>query len=406
MKKIHLRVLLAVAAIVACALLVVGCGGGGGTTGDAGEPGGAKTTLTIGFGGPLTQGDVAFGTGGQRAVQLAVSQANESQEAKDLGIEFKILDGDDQSEAEKGVTAAQSFVSDRSLVGVVGHFNSTVSIAASKVYNENNVVAISYGSTNPDLTLQGFKSIFRTCATDDYQGPVGADDAIALGYKTVAIVDDSSPYGQGLVVEFEKKFVEAGGKVTSKQSTQQKQNDFTAVVTKIKSEKPDVVYFGGTYAADTGAGALFSKQLKEGGVSVPVLGGDGLYADDYITQAGTASEGDLATCPGKPIEQLPKGQAFADAYTAMFPGKEFGGFDAFAYDAANALINAVYKVADANGVDKVTSPAGKEALIEAVAGTTLDGVTGDVQFDDKGDNVNRVITLYKVIDGAWVAQEL
>ncbi|MDR1775560.1 MAG: branched-chain amino acid ABC transporter substrate-binding protein [Actinomycetes bacterium] len=405
MKKSMKFVLLALV-VLAAAALVIGCGGKSDSASTEGDTTTGKTTLTIGMGGPLTQGDVAFGQGAQRAVQLAVEDANKLPEVTELGIEFKTLDGDDQSEAEKGVTAANSFVSDRSLVGVVGHFNSTVSIAASKVYNENNVTAISYGSTNPDLTKQGFKTIFRTCATDDYQGPTGADDAIKLGFKKVAIIDDSSPYGQGLVAEFEKKFKELGGEVTSKQSTQQKQNDFTAVVTKIKSERPDFVYFGGTYAADTGAGALLTKQLKEGGVSVPVMGGDGLYAADYISEAGEASEGDLATCPGMPVELLPQGQAFADAYKAKFPGKDIAAFDAYAYDAAQALIKAVVKVAQENGADKVTSPAGKEAIQAAVAASSFDGVTGPIAFDENGDNTNRVITLYKVVDGAWVAQEL
>ncbi|MCL2881986.1 MAG: branched-chain amino acid ABC transporter substrate-binding protein [Coriobacteriia bacterium] len=398
MKKNHRIVFGVMAALLTLALILTGCGSGGGS-------GSTTKTFNVGFGGPITQGDVAFGQGGLRAVQLAIANANKSQEAKDLKIQFKVIQGDDQSLADVGTTVANQFVSDKSMVGAVAHFNSTVSIAASKVYHENNFVQISYGSTNPALTQQGFKNVFRTCATDDLQGPTGANRATALGFKSVALIDDSSPYGQGLVAAFKDQFVKNGGTVVYQASTQQKQNDFTAVVTKIASVKPDLVYFGGTYAPDTGAGALLCKQLKSGGVTVPMMGGDGLYAPEFISGAGaTAAEGSYATCPGMPVELLPNGKQFAADYTAMFPGQQPAPFDAYAYDAANAIINATYSVAKDLGVNKVTSPAGKDALIKAVAASNFDGVTGKVSFDSKGDPNNKVITLYKVVNGKWEAQ--
>ncbi|MCL2654112.1 MAG: branched-chain amino acid ABC transporter substrate-binding protein [Coriobacteriia bacterium] len=400
MKRNHRIVVGVMAALLTLALALTGCGTGGG-----GGTSGGTTTFNIGFGGPLTQGDVSFGQGGERATKLAIENANKSQEAKDAGIQFKVISGDDQSLADVGTTVANQFVSDKNMVGVVGHFNSTVSIAASKVYNQSNFVQISYGSTNPDLTKQGFKNVFRTCATDDLQGPTGADRANKLGFKNVAIVNDSSPYGQGLVKAFKDEFLKNGGKVVFEDATQQKQNDFTALVTKIAAAKPDLVYFGGTYAPDTGAGALFAKQLKSGGVTVPMMGGDGLYAPEFITGAGAdAAEGNFATCPGMPVELLPNGKQFAADYVAMFPGQQPAPFDAYAYDAANAIINATYKVAKDLGVNKVTSPAGRDALLAAVAATDFDGVTGKVSFDNKGDNNNRVITLYKVVNGKWEAQ--
>ncbi|MDR1512017.1 MAG: branched-chain amino acid ABC transporter substrate-binding protein, partial [Propionibacteriaceae bacterium] len=308
--------------------------------------------------------------------------------------------GDDQSDPKVGTTAANTFASDRDLVGVVGHFNSTVSIAASKVYNEKSIVAISPGSTNPTLTEQGFKAIFRTTATDAVQGPVGAERAIALGFEKAAVVNDSSTYGAGLAQQFSDTFTAEGGTIVLDEKTQQKQNDFTALATKIAGLDPDVVYFGGTYAADTGAGALFSKQLKAAGVKAPVLGGDGLYADDYI-ELGGGAEGDYATCPGLPPELLPKGAEFQEAYKAKFPNDSIAAFDAYAYDAAWAIVLATIEVAQDKGVDDVTSPEGRAALITAVAGVSFEGVTGDVAFDDKGDNKNPAITLYQVVAGEW-----
>jgi len=387
------RAVVAAAAALSLTLSLAACGG----------TSGASHQLVIGIGAPITQGDVAFGQGIERGVKLAIEKANELPDVKDLGITFTTTTGDDQSDPKAGTTVANTFASNKDLVGVVGHFNSTVSIAASKVYNEKNIVAISPGSTNPTLTQQGFKSIFRTTATDAVQGPIGAERAFGLGFKTAVVVNDSSTYGAGLAKEFSTKFEALGGSILLNEKTQQKQNDFTALATRIAALKPDVVYFGGTYAADTGAGALFSKQLKTGGVTAPVMGGDGLNADDFIALADDP-EGDLATCPGLPVDLLPQGAQFQADYAKAFPNNSIAAFDAYAYDAAWAMVLATVQVAKDLGADQVTSPKGRDALVTAVAGISFDGVTGPVSFDANGDNQNQAVTLYKVVSRAWVPQ--
>ena len=400
MKRNIRFILAAMVALVACFALVA-CGGDNDAPRDVADSN--MTTFAIGFGGPLTQGDVAFGQGARRSVVLAVEEANQSPQAQELGIQFRVVDGDDQSRADRGVAAANALVSERDLVGVVGHFNSAVSIPASQVYYDNNVVQISYGSTNPDLTAQGFNNVFRTCATDALQGPMGAQAAFNLGYRNVFIVDDSSIYGQGLTAEFSREFEALGGTIVGTESTQQGQNDFSPVVTRIQATDADLVYFGGTYSADTGAGSLFSRQLTDGGVEAPVIGGDGIQNDAFIEEAGPQSEGDMATKPGAPIADLPQGAAFIDAYTTMFPGETPGGFDAFAFDAANAIINAVFEVAADMDTDDIASTNGRRAIIEAVAGINFDGVTGPVSFNEMGDSNNPTITTYLVQDGVWIA---
>jgi len=388
------------AALLTLALALTGCGSGG-----SGGSSGGTTTFNIGFGGPLTKGDVSFGQGGLNATQLAVANANKSQDAKDLGIQFQVQSGDDMSNATTAGTVASGFVSDKKMVGVVGHFNTAASFQAAPVYNRGNLVQISYGSTGVKLTEQGWTNVFRTCARDDLQGSHAADYATKLGFKSVAIVDDKSPYGQGLAPVFKAQFLKNGGKVVFEDETDQGQSDFNSISTKIAATKPDLVYFAGTYSPDTGAGALFCSQLKSNGVTAPMMGADGIYADEFITQAGAkVAEGTMATCPGKPVELFPDGQQFIKDYQAMFKGQTPSPFDAYAYDAANAIINATYQVAKDMGVNKVTSPAGRTALIKAVAASNFDGVTGKVAFDAKGDNKNSVISVYKVVNGKWVIQ--
>lgn len=386
-----------VAALVALSLLVVGCGGNA----DDGAADGSKV-VKIAVGVPLTDGDVAFGVGILRGVEVAVAQANDSAEAKELGLMFEIVEGDDRSDPNIGTTVANQFVADADVVGVVGHFNSGVSRPASAVYNDAGIVMITPGSTAPDITKQGFDNIFRTCTTDDLQGPYGAEAMIDLGLKKAFIVDNSTPYGEGIAAEFSAKYEEIGGAIVGEDKTSEADVDFTALITKIKATNPDVVYFGGTY---NGGGALFSKQMKDAGLKVPLMGGDGIVADAYIELAGPASEGDYATSVGYPLDLLPGGQDFTAAYKEMFPSETIGNFDAYAYDAAQAIIKAVLATAEADGVDSLTTAEGKKAIVAGVAASDFDGATGNVAFDEKGDTKAKIITVYKVVSGAWVGQK-
>lgn len=403
MKMRNKRVLLAaLAALVAVSMIATGCGGGGTDQGGA-EPAETKT-VKIGIGAPLTQGAVALGQGMKRGANLAIKQANESEKAKELGITFESVDGDDQGDPKTGVTVANTFASDQNLLGVMGHLNSGVSIPASKVYNQNKIVQISPASTNPALTQQGYNNVFRVCATDAVQGPVAAESAFTkLGLKTAVVIDDSTPYGEGLASEFAKKFEELGGKVLFTEKTADKDTDFNALVTKIKSQNPDLIYYGGIY----NAGALLAKQASDAGIKAPLMGGDGVYDGEYVKLAGAAAaEGDFCTSVGLPVDKLPKGQEFMDAYKAEYPNDDIAAYDAYAFDATNIIIEAVLKVAEEQGADKITTPAAKDAIIAAVAAFTGEGVTGELGFDDKGDTVNKAITTYKVVNGAWAAEIL
>ncbi len=399
--KVSNKLLLAVvAALVALAMIATGCGGGGSTEGTTG--GTEAKTVTIGIGAPLTAGAVALGQGMKRGANLAVSEANESEAAKAAGITFKTVDGDDQGDPKVGVTVANTFASDPNLLGVMGHLNSGVSIPASKVYAEKKIVQISPASTNPALTQQGLKNVFRVCTTDAVQGPAAADYAIdLLGLKSAYVIDDSTPYGEGLAAEFAKQFEAKGGKVLGTAKTSDKDTDFNALVTKMKGANPDVIYYGGIY----NAGALLSKQSKEAGLKAPLMGGDGLYDGEFINLAGAAAaEGDFATSVGLPIDKLPKGQEFTAAYKAMFPSDEIAAYDAYAYDATNVIIEAILKVAAEKGAAAVSTPEGRDAIIAAVAATKTTGVTGDIAFDANGDTTNKAISLYTVAEGKWTTK--
>jgi len=406
--KRNLRLVLALLLALALCFALVACGNDDAE--DAGEAGGDVTTFVIGFGGPLTQGSISFGQGALRATELAVAQANESDEAKDLGIQFRVAEGDDESDAQTGIVAAEGIVSQRNLVGVVGHFNSAVTRPANAVYEEAGVVQISYGSTNPGLTLPDWpdspgrlgENFFRTCGNDALQGPAAAQAAWDLGFRSVAVITYPDAYGRGLAMTFSEKWAELGGETLLDESAVENQTNYGPEVTRIRAANPDFVFFGGTYDTAAGGGALLARQLKDGGVDVPMMGGDGIQSAGFIEEAGPQSEGTIATKPGQAIEDMAGGPAFIDAFTDMHAGEVPGGFDAFAYDAANAIIRAVFDVARTQGVDAVATPAGRQAIIDYVAAINFEGVTGPVSFDALGDRNNAIVTTFLVEDGGWI----
>jgi branched-chain amino acid transport system substrate-binding protein len=391
-----------VALLAAVALVVTGCGGApAAKTGETtGTPVAGKATVTIGIGAPLSDGAVALGKGMVRGANLAVAQANESAEVKALGLTIATIEGDDKGDPTTGGNVATQFVGNPTLVGVMGHLNSGVTRVAVKIYNAADVVQVSPANTAVDLTQMGMKNYFRVCTVDSVQGPVAADYAFkTAGKKKAFVVDDSTPYGVGLADEWAKQFVADGGVVAGREKTGDKDTDFKSLVTTIKSKGVDMVYYGGIY----NSGALLSKQLKEGGVKVPLMGGDGLFDAEYIKLAGKANAaGDLATSVGLPLDKMPKGVDFKAAFDKAYPGETIAAYDAYSYDAANVIIKAIITVAKSMGVDKVATPEGKKAVIAEVAKTNFEGVTGTVAFDANGDTTNKAITVYVVgADGTW-----
>jgi branched-chain amino acid transport system substrate-binding protein len=402
MKVSTKRLLAAASLLVAVAMIGTGCGGSTSSTGSTSTA--SMKEVKIGIGAPLTAGATALGQGMVRGAELAIEQANASETVKAAGLKFSPVSGDDQGDPKTGVTVANTFASDPDLVGVMGHLNSGVSIPASKVYSDKKIVMISPASTNPALTQQGLKNVFRVCTTDAIQGPAAADYASKLlGFKSVYVVDDSTPYGEGLAKAFADAFTAAGGKVLGTAKTSDKDSDFSALVTKMKATNPDFVYYGGVY----NAGALLAKQSKDGGIKGPLMGGDGLYDPKFIELAGAAqAEGDFATSVGLPIDKSPGGTEFLAAYSKKFPGQDPAAYDAYSYDAANVIIEAVIAAAKSGGADKVASPTGRDAIIAAVAGTNTNGVTGAIAFDQNGDTTNKAITLYTVSGGKWITKAL
>ncbi|HTH60251.1 MAG TPA: branched-chain amino acid ABC transporter substrate-binding protein [Paraburkholderia sp.] len=340
----------------------------------------ADQVVKIGHVGPLTGGSAHLGKDNENGARLAVEEIN----AKGLTINGQkvtlALDAqDDDADPRQATQVAQKLVDDK-VVAVIGHLNSGASIPASKIYSDAGIVQISPSSTNPAYTLQGFKTTYRVVATDAQQGPALANYAAkGMNVKTVAVVDDSTAYGQGLANEFEKTAKSLGLKVVSHDATSDKAVDFRAILTKIKGENPDAIMYGGMDAT----GGPFARQAKQLGLRAKVLSGDGVCVDTLPQLAGAAADNVVCSQAGMALEKMPGGAAFQAKYVKRFGhGIEFDA--PFTYDA-------VYIVVDAMKRANSTEPS---KVLAAMPSTSYNGVIGTTTFDSHGDLQHGVISLY------------
>jgi branched-chain amino acid transport system substrate-binding protein len=215
------------------------------------------------------------------------------------------------------------------------------------------------------------------------------------GKKNIAVIDDGKTYGAGLAAAFAAEAQKRGAKVVAQEKVGEKDTDFSGVISKIRPLNPDAVYYGGEYPV---AGPL-SKQLAAAGLNVPLMGGDGIQDETYVSLGGR--EGDLATSVGAPADQLPSAKAFIDAYSAAGYKEPYSTYGALTYDATNVLIQGVTTAVGSGTFSNTT----RDALLTAVQDTNLDGASGKVSFDQYGDTTNKVLTIYSVQGGKFAPVE-
>jgi branched-chain amino acid transport system substrate-binding protein len=344
-------------------------------------------TVRIGSASPLTGPQAHIGTDIRNGVQLAVDDANAA--GVEIGgrkVKLELVVEDDEANPTKAATVAQKLV-DSKVVAVVGHFNSGASIPASRIYSDAGIPQISPGSTNPKYTQQGFKTTFRVVAHDDQQGPTLGRFAVqTLKAKKVAVIDDSTAYGQGLADAFEKTVKSLGAEVVAHEHTTDKDTDFKAILTKIKGRAPDLIMFGGI---DPQAGPMV-KQMGELGIKAKFVGGDGMQTPNFVKLGGPAAEGAMASIPGLPKEKMPGGEAFLKKFKAKY-NQDVELFAPMGYDAVMVFVDAMKRAGSSD-------PA---KFLPELAKTNYQGVIGPIAFDDKGDIKNGPITIYVVKGGKW-----
>ncbi|MCB9929255.1 MAG: branched-chain amino acid ABC transporter substrate-binding protein [Alphaproteobacteria bacterium] len=342
----------------------------------------AYADIVIATAGPMTGQYASFGQQMKAGAEMAVKDINAAGGV--LGQMLKLEVGDDACDPKQAVAVANQMVN-KGVVLVAGHFCSGSSIPASAVYDEEGIVQISPASTNPKLTDEGGPGVYRVCGRDDQQGMV-AGQYLADHYKgkNIAIVHDKTAYGKGLADETKAALEKAGGTVKLYEAITAGEKDYSALVTKLKAEKIDVLYLGG-YHTEAG---LIVRQMRAQGLDTQLISGDALVTQEFWAITGDAGEGTLMT-----FSPDPRKNAVAAPIVAEFrkAGVEPEGYVLYTYGAVQAWAQAAEKAGSTDF----------QAVIKALNGNQFDTVLGKIGFDAKGDVTAPGYVFYKWHDGNY-----
>ena len=339
--------------------------------------------IKIGHVAPLTGGIAHLGKDNENGARLAIEEANAAKlKIGGKDAKFMLVAEDDQADPKVGTTVAQKLV-DEKVAGVVGHLNSGTTIPASAIYNQAGIPMITGSATNPKLTEQGFKVVFRVVGRDDQQGPAIASYLASSNKpKVVAVIDDATAYGEGIANEVEKTLKAAKIKVLPREKGTDKTTDWKAILTKLRGHKPDAVFYGGMDAT----GGPLLKQGRELGMKAVFSFGDGACTDKMKELAGDAADGLLCSQAGIPPQAADK--KFLDAYKKRFNADPIL-YAPFTYDGANLLIESMKKADSAD-------PA---KYLPELAKISFMGATGKIEFDPKGDRKDAEMTIFTMKGG-------
>ncbi|HTH18390.1 MAG TPA: branched-chain amino acid ABC transporter substrate-binding protein [Magnetospirillum sp.] len=343
----------------------------------------ARADITIAVVGPMTGSEAAFGEQFKHGAAKAVEDINAKGGV--MGQKLNLLMGDDACDPKQARSVAEEIASKKA-VFVAGHFCSGSSIPASEVYQENGILQISPGSTNPTYTERGLPNVFRTCGRDDNQGKIAAEYVAAKQKgKVVAIIHDKSSYGKGLADEFKKALNGAGIKEAFYEAVTAGEKDYSALVTKAKAAKVDILYLGG-YKTE---GGLIVRQMRDQGMKTMLMGGDALVTEEYWAITGPAGEGTMMTFSPDP-RLLPQNAELVKYFRSQ--NYEPEAYTLYTYATIQAW---------AQAADKVKSTDWKKVAAELKSGDKFNTAIGSIGFDTKGDVVGPTYVMYVWKNGKY-----
>lgn len=345
-----------------------------------------KPIIKIGFLGPLSGGNAQQGLGAQNGFLLAIDQAN----AGDYPYTVEGVVLDDGADPQTGVSAAMKLVNDPQVVAATGHWNSSVALATIPIFNRFQMPMIVWGAISPKITEQNLPEITRVTPTLVTENQPLAHWAVTkLGAKKIAIISDTTDYGVGNADSFAGFLKEDGGEAISKDLLPAGTTDYRAILTRLQSDAPEAIYFGGVI---TDAGIL-RKQMVELGMTIPMIGISGFYDPEFISVAGAAAEGTMVSYPAS--QTNPKLEKMDADYAAKGFADPESPYTKYAYDSANILLTAI----------KETGIEDKAKLAQAIRAIKYDGVLGATTFDANGQTQIPVeIEIKEVKGGAWVTK--
>ena len=383
MKMRGLSLILALVFLIAAA----GCGGGGGSSAPAADK---KAKLTVAMVNPLTGDAATYGVSHKNGFELGLAEINKAGGVK--GQEIELLTHDDAGDPKQAAAGAQKFADMKSVLAVVGSCLSSNTLAMVPITDKAKIPHSVISSSTSKLSGMS-KYFFRMAVQDDKVGGLMVDlSQNKFKPKKMALLYLNNDYGKGLLASIEPQVKKYGITMTSAQTYLATDKDYSALLTKIKAEAPDVLLVGSTYTD----GGLIVKQAREMGLMMPIVGPTGLYSPKYMEIAGKAVDNSYFLGVFVPTNPDPKVQEFVKKYKEKY-GMEPDTFAALAYDQAYVLKDAMEKAAAKGAISR-------ENLREAMAASGYKGITGTVTFDDKGDWV-RPYLFVTVKDGKFVVAQ-
>jgi branched-chain amino acid transport system substrate-binding protein len=334
---------------------------------------------------------------------LALEEANEAGgPGGPGGYHINIMTLDDgtaaagQYDPAQAAVNARKMVADKSVVAAIGPTASGSGKAMAAILSAGNLATITPSSTNPDLTDPAFAAqyrpaglpiYFRTCTTDAYQGPNMADYmSKVMKIQSVFVVDDSGAYGVGLADAFQARAAKRGMTILGRDRVDPVAADYSALMTKIKSLKPQALYCG----AAALAGIKLVKQSYDAIPDTVKVGGDGFHNLSILTGAGfPAAQGWYSTVAAPHMLDDSVAQPWIERYQKRWNGLP-SDYAITTYDAALVILQAIATVA------KTGAPVTRAAVRDAIQAGRVQTLQGEIGFDANGDMDTRPVSVFQV----------
>lgn len=345
----------------------------------------AADTVKVGLSAPLSGDWAEYGKDFQRSCELVVDQVNAKGGIH--GTKIVLAVEDSRGDPKEAVLIAGKFVADPEVIAEIGDFSSSSCMAAAPVYEKANMTQLSPTSSHNDFTKKG-KNMFRVVATQAQEGPFNASWAVNdLGMKKIATIYINNDWGVNANEYFVAAAKKYGAEIIAQEAFMPGEKDFTAILTKIKNLKPDMLYLPIFYAD----AAAIMNQAKRMHLKTKVMSNSSLYSAKTIELGGDAVNGILLPVNYFKSDPRPAAQNFLQSFKQRYH-KDPNQFAALAYDAAGLMMAALEK----SGFD---DRAKVRVALESLQG--FEGATGPISYADTHDPAKQLVRIM-IQNGDWV----
>lgn len=379
MLKKTFSILLIVVLAFGTMMLGAGCGGGQDVE--------SEGVLNIGLAAPLTGDSAMYGETVLSGVEFAISEINAAGGID--GKQINLIVQDDKGDPQEAAMVAQKLAENKDLFCIIGHVNSSCTLAALPIYQEAGLVVLNTSSSAESITTMGYDNFFRTVIHDGLQSPMMVRHAVEnLGHSKIACIVANSDYGLGLLDGAKKAAAEFGAEIVAEELYVPLQDkDFSVQLAKINKENPDCLLILGDY----NEAGLIIGQMGAAGMDIDVITPAGCSNQAMIDLAGGAAEGVFLLGYWDPERPEPVVQDFVEAYKAAHDGAVPDERNAYGYEIPYIIKKAIEQGAT------------KETLADALRAIEFEGPTGYTKFDEKGDVTEKMQMVFVVKDNAFTS---